>query len=490
LIYNWQNFGNPFYNFATTHVMWMDRWAESQVEDPANWPTLTGYFQTHTLTDILDRWRVGLNRLNPELMTTLIPWRTLEPAWLGPAGLVGVSLLGGWLLIVQRDWLKQIYLHHQRVIHLFLFLFIPFYLFSAWYARVLIESRFLLPILGPFYLLLAAGVIGLSHRLKRWLLSRQDRKNTSFKSQAARWGYPILAAAILIWIGWQLVASSRLEAWSLSVDPFVSDREANGPPEAILTWLVRDYSVKKDEANVIFGPSKSLPLWKFPRTFTFERIPVDINNWAALQRYIYQAAPDYIIIDSDTARRRRQALGSHFTFYQEAGVEFGRVPPGWMLIYLHDQSPHTWSIFAPAAPPSRPVSVKLGEQIELVGYDLHPRFDADEHTLDVTLYWRALAAPEKDYTLFLHLTALDGFVKAQRDQPPFNGLWPTSRWTAGDLLADRYSISLEDGIQPGDYLLLAGLYEPQSVQRLSLVNAPPAPSPNAILLDKVKIEMK
>ena len=46
VIYNLGHFGSPFYNFATSHVMWMDRWAQSQVADPADLPTLTTYLQT------------------------------------------------------------------------------------------------------------------------------------------------------------------------------------------------------------------------------------------------------------------------------------------------------------------------------------------------------------------------------------------------------------------------------------------------------------
>jgi hypothetical protein len=123
-----------------------------------------------------------------------------------------------------------------------------------------------------------------------------------------------------------------------------------------------------------------------------------------------------------------------------------------------------------------------------LGYDLLSGAETSERIIQVTLYWRALAAPEKDYTLFLHLAAPDGFVKAQQDQQPFLGRWPTSRWAAGDIVADRYSLSLADWIESGEYVLLAGLYEPQSGERLALTNAPSAPVPNAILLDRIKVE--
>jgi len=89
LIYNAKVFGNPFQNFTTTHAMWMDRWEESQVADPADLPTLSSYLQTHTVADMVNRLQEGSAKLNQVLSTTLIPSRTWKPEWLGSALLVG-----------------------------------------------------------------------------------------------------------------------------------------------------------------------------------------------------------------------------------------------------------------------------------------------------------------------------------------------------------------------------------------------------------------
>lgn len=490
LVYNWRNFGTPFYNFATTHVMWMDRWAESQVADETDLPTLWRYLQSHTVTDMVARLRAGIGRLNPELARTLIPSRDIEPAWLAPVGGISALLLIGWLVIFQRSWLAQIYHRHQLLIQLSFCLAILFYIFSAWYARVLIESRFLIPILGPFYLLFAAVVAGLVHRFRQWgiFLERNDRQKRKFAFYQG--GYPALIAVTLAWGGWELVSTARVDAWSLSVDPFESDRQANIAPETMLTWLIRDHPPQKGAARVIFGPSKSLPLWKFPRYFTFELIPVDSDTWQGLKEYLSETRPDYIIIDSDTARRRRQALGDYFSYQDSAagygGIEIRQMPPGWTLTYLYDAAPHTWSVFT-FATPTTPMQVNLAEQIELQGYDLVHNLAENQRRLDVTLYWQALTTPRQDYTIFLHLTAPDGFVKAQQDRQPLAGLWPTSRWRKGDLFADHFTITLDEWLQPGEYLLLTGLYEPQTGERLAPVNAEPAPSPNAILLGQVHL---
>ena len=90
--------------------------------------------------------------------------------------------------------------------------------------------------------------------------------------------------------------------------------------------------------------------------------------------------------------------------------------------------------------------------------------------------------------MFLHLTAPDGFVKAQRDQQPLNGLWPTSRWNPGEVVADRVEVWLDDSVQPDEYLLLAGIYDVRSGRRLSLIDGPSAPSPNAVLLGKIELD--
>ena len=68
------------------------------------------------------------------------------------------------------------------------------------------------------------------------------------------------------------------------------------------------------------------------------------------------------------------------------------------------------------------------------------------------------------------------------------GLWPTSKWIPDDTLADRFDIVLDEGVPPGQYLLLTGLYRPASGERLPLVDGPPAPAPDAALLGEIEIE--
>ena len=107
--------------------------------------------------------------------------------------------------------------------------------------------------------------------------------------------------------------------------------------------------------------------------------------------------------------------------------------------------------------------------------------------LRVTLTWQADSPPPADYTIFVHLTAPDGFIKAQQDQPPFGGARPTSRWQAGERYADRYELTLDAGVTPGEYLLLAGMYDPETGERLAVLEGPTGPAPATVLLGRVEI---
>lgn len=93
-----------------------------------------------------------------------------------------------------------------------------------------------------------------------------------------------------------------------------------------------------------------------------------------------------------------------------------------MLIHLFDERPHTWTIFSPDASPDITTYGNINNQIALVGYDLGTDFDGKERVLQVTVYWKVLADLSQEYTAFVHLTAPDGFVKAQF--LPLNNFYP------------------------------------------------------------------
>ena len=104
-----------------------------------------------------------------------------------------------------------------------------------------------------------------------------------------------------------------------------------------------------------------------------------------------------------------------------------------------------------------PVQSRLGDVALLVGRDAEPSRDGE--ALDVTLYWFALRETATNYKAFVHLLDPGGQVIAQHDGDPVGGFTPTSRWRAGEIIADTHRLPLPPDLPPGDYSLKAGLYE-------------------------------
>ena len=79
--------------------------------------------------------------------------------------------------------------------------------------------------------------------------------------------------------------------------------------------------------------------------------------------------------------------------------------------------------------------------------------------LPVQLVWRALVTPRARYKVFLQLLNSDGVLVAQRDSEPAGGSSRTTTWTPGATIIDNHGLFIPPDIPPGDYQLIAGLYD-------------------------------
>ena len=57
-------------------------------------------------------------------------------------------------------------------------------------------------------------------------------------------------------------------------------------------------------------------------------------------------------------------------------------------------------------------------------------------------------------------------LMAQGDGPALNGDYPTSLWAKGEVIEDRYVLTIPDDLPEGNYPIHIGFYEPQSGARL------------------------
>jgi len=143
---------------------------------------------------------------------------------------------------------------------------------------------------------------------------------------------------------------------------------------------------------------------------------------------------------------------------------------------------------------AHPLSATLGDQVQLLGYDLStpgpPAYEGKERgaaapgdTITLTLYWQALTEMDESYTVFTHLLAPDGSMAGQRDTAPLDGAYPTDLWLSGEVVADTYEISLRTDTPPGEHRLEVGMYVAETGARLPVSDT----SDDAILLQTVEV---
>jgi hypothetical protein len=104
----------------------------------------------------------------------------------------------------------------------------------------------------------------------------------------------------------------------------------------------------------------------------------------------------------------------------------------------------------------------------------YPQVDAQLRPGDVLallLRWRALAEPDADYVVFVHVGLPDAPPLAQADRQPHNGLEPTGTWNVGQEVLDRHALLLPQDMPSGRYLVRVGLYRPSDGVRLPLEGA-------------------
>jgi hypothetical protein len=119
--------------------------------------------------------------------------------------------------------------------------------------------------------------------------------------------------------------------------------------------------------------------------------------------------------------------------------------------------------------PQRAREANLDNQIRLLGYDLEHYLEPGG-SLHLALYWEALSAPHEDYTVFVHLVGEDGIIWGQKDSQPVSGFHPTSAWIEGEFVRDQYHLTISETAPAGEYTLSAGMYRPDSGERLTLLD--------------------
>ncbi len=133
-----------------------------------------------------------------------------------------------------------------------------------------------------------------------------------------------------------------------------------------------------------------------------------------------------------------------------------------------------------------PLDVNFGDQAALVGYKLDRRGVRPGEMIRLTLYWRALAPMETDYSVFAHVLGVEDQVWANSDSQPASGAAPTSRWQPGQLVEDTHELKVGLTTPPDFYDIEIGLYVPGR-DRLPVVAEDGHWLDSRVLLSKIRV---
>lgn len=135
-----------------------------------------------------------------------------------------------------------------------------------------------------------------------------------------------------------------------------------------------------------------------------------------------------------------------------------------------------------------PLNVRIGDRIKLLGYGLLDTLFRSGEVLPLRLFWQTTDSLSERYKVFVHVLDPQGQVAAQRDSEPAGGSRPTDRWQPGEVITDNHGIALPAGLAPGQYEIVAGLYDPATGARQPAVDPQGRRLPNdRIDLGKVEV---
>ncbi len=137
---------------------------------------------------------------------------------------------------------------------------------------------------------------------------------------------------------------------------------------------------------------------------------------------------------------------------------------------------------------SQPLNAQFGDAIQLLGYDLDQSSLSENDIVRLTLYWQAIETPSDHYTVFNHIINTDGQIQGQLDAPPVGGAWLTGSWLPGEVVVDRREIVLGDGGVNGRYVLITGLYNSSSGERLPVILNGELQSGDQLILSEIEIK--
>jgi len=133
-----------------------------------------------------------------------------------------------------------------------------------------------------------------------------------------------------------------------------------------------------------------------------------------------------------------------------------------------------------------PIGAVLGERVRLLGYNIESGFRRGDN-IHLTLFWQCLEEMDQDYTVFTHLVDEKQNIWGQKDNPPVDGFYPTSRWEAGEIVRDQYDILISPEAPPGEHQIEVGMYLAETGERLPVLLDDEAVQSDEVMLGSIEV---
>jgi 4-amino-4-deoxy-L-arabinose transferase-like glycosyltransferase len=132
----------------------------------------------------------------------------------------------------------------------------------------------------------------------------------------------------------------------------------------------------------------------------------------------------------------------------------------------------------------KPLRAEFGDRLRLLGLNLSsdsPLLPGE--SVEVDLFWEAMADPAEDLLPRLQLLDSDGTSVAERTEKPVAGSYPTAWWRAGELVRDPHALPIPAAVPEGRYRLVLGLVRAADGSLLEL-------APGQTSLDVAEVEVR
>ncbi len=149
-------------------------------------------------------------------------------------------------------------------------------------------------------------------------------------------------------------------------------------------------------------------------------------------------------------------------------------------------------VYADEAAVTNRLDWQLGEQVELLGYDINSTSFHAGDEITVTLYWRTNSVLKDRYKVLVYTLGdwnvmTDNPLWGQQDSEPLNWNLPTTYWQPNTIIRDTYRFEIMDYTPPGEYQIGVVMYNLLDGVRLLIADTDGNPLGDTSILTPVMV---